>query len=111
MSGHQATLLRRTCVDCPLRFPGRYHDAETGLRYDFRRYYDPETARCISAGPLDLAPAPNHHAYVANPLRFTDPWISSAARAATTGSAPTARPTSVVEVVIRDGSIHTACPL
>ncbi|WP_445032572.1 DUF6531 domain-containing protein [Streptomyces sp. SAS_275] len=60
-------------VDCPLRFPGQYHDAETGLRYNFRRYYDPETARYISADPLGLAPAPNHHAYVSNPLRFTDP--------------------------------------
>ncbi|MFD3929225.1 DUF6531 domain-containing protein [Streptomyces sp. NPDC058614] len=61
-------------VDCPLRFPGQYHDAETGLRYNFRRYYDPENARYISPDPLGLAPAPNHHAYVSNPLRFTDPW-------------------------------------
>ncbi|MFI6495042.1 DUF6531 domain-containing protein [Streptomyces sp. NPDC050564] len=61
-------------VDCPLRFPGQYHDAETGLRYNFRRYYDPENARYISPDPLGLAPAPNHHAYVRDPLRFTDPW-------------------------------------
>ncbi len=61
-------------VDCPLRFPGQYHDAETGLRYNFRRYYDPENARYISPDPLGLAPAPNHYAYVSNPLRFTDPW-------------------------------------
>jgi RHS repeat-associated protein len=61
-------------VDCPLRFPGQYHDVETGLRYNFRRYYDPENARYISPDPLGLAPAPNHYAYVSNPLRFTDPW-------------------------------------
>ncbi|WP_190036740.1 DUF6531 domain-containing protein [Streptomyces fructofermentans] len=60
-------------VDCPLRFPGQYHDDETGLRYNFRRYYDPGNARYISPDPLGLAPAPNHHAYVGNPLRFTDP--------------------------------------
>ncbi|MEH0422808.1 DUF6531 domain-containing protein [Streptomyces sp. B21-083] len=60
-------------IDCPLRFPGQYLDAETGLRYNFRRYYDPENARYLSPDPLGLAPAPNHHAYVTNPLRFIDP--------------------------------------
>ncbi|WP_345964766.1 DUF6531 domain-containing protein [Streptomyces coelicoflavus] len=61
-------------VDCPLRFPGQYHDLETGLHYNFRRYYDPENARYISPDPLGLAPAPNHHSYVSDPLRWTDPW-------------------------------------
>lgn len=61
-------------VDCPLRFPGQYHDAETGLHYNFRRYYDPANARYISADPLGLAPAPNHHGYVPDPLRWSDPW-------------------------------------
>ncbi|MET8448473.1 DUF6531 domain-containing protein [Streptomyces sp. NPDC005209] len=61
-------------ADCPLRFPGQYHDDETGLRYNFRRYYDPDNARYISPDPLGLAPAPNHHAYVRDPLRWTDPW-------------------------------------
>ncbi|MGA4845458.1 RHS repeat-associated core domain-containing protein [Streptomyces sp. G5(2025)] len=63
-----------TGADCPLRFPGQYHDAETGLHYNFRRYYDPANARYLSADPLGLAPAPNHHAYVLDPLRWTDPW-------------------------------------
>jgi len=60
-------------VDCPLRFPGQYHDDETGLHYNLNRYYDPDTASYLSPDPLGLAPAPNDHAYVPNPLTWTDP--------------------------------------
>ncbi len=60
-------------ADCPLRFPGQYHDEETGLDYNLHRYYDPQTARFISPDPLGLTPAPNHYAYVTNPLDEIDP--------------------------------------
>ena len=60
-------------VDCPLRFPGQYHDDESGLRYNYFRYYSPETASYLSPDPLGLAPAPNHYAYVINPLSWADP--------------------------------------
>ncbi len=60
-------------VDCPLRFPGQYHDPETGANYNYHRYYDPETARYESTDPLGLAPAPNPHTYVHNPLGWLDP--------------------------------------
>ncbi|WP_329432973.1 DUF6531 domain-containing protein [Streptomyces sp. NBC_01280] len=62
-----------TSVDCLLRFPGQYADTETGLHYNLHRYYDPETARYISADPLGIVPAPDHHAYVPNPLVWSDP--------------------------------------
>lgn len=57
----------------PLRYPGQYADAETGLHYNRYRHYDPETARYTSADPLGLAPAPNPCAYVNNPLVWADP--------------------------------------
>jgi RHS repeat-associated protein len=60
-------------ADCPLRFPGQYHDPESGLHYNYARHYDPETARYTSADPLGLEPAPNHHAYVPNALTWQDP--------------------------------------
>ncbi|MBM7169947.1 hypothetical protein JQK87_16285 [Streptomyces sp. G44] len=57
----------------PLRFPGQYHDPETGLHYNHHRHYDPETARYTSPDPLGLLPAPNPVAYVHNPHSWSDP--------------------------------------
>lgn len=57
----------------PLRFPGQYHDPETGLHYNYFRHYDPETARYLTQDPLGLQPAPNPAAYVHNPLTWCDP--------------------------------------
>ncbi len=58
----------------PLRFPGQYHDQESGLHYNYHRHYDPETARYASLDPLGLTPAPNPYGYVTNPLRQFDPF-------------------------------------
>jgi RHS repeat-associated protein len=60
-------------LDCPLRFPGQYHDAETGLHYNLFRYYSPDTAAFLTPDPLGLAPSPNDHSYVSNPLTAIDP--------------------------------------
>ncbi|WP_442874375.1 RHS repeat-associated core domain-containing protein [Amycolatopsis sp. NBC_00438] len=57
----------------PLRFPGQYFDAETGLHYNAQRYYDPVTARYLSPDPLGLEPGPNPYAYVDNPFGQIDP--------------------------------------
>jgi RHS repeat-associated protein len=64
---------RAARADIPLRFPGQYFDRETGLHYNFARYYDPETGRYQSDDPLGLAPSPNPRAYVPNPTRYVDP--------------------------------------
>jgi RHS repeat-associated protein len=57
----------------PLRFPGQYHDPETGLHYNHNRYYDPTTGRYLSIDPLGLQLSANPLAYVANPTALTDP--------------------------------------
>jgi RHS repeat-associated protein len=63
---------------CPLRFPGQYFDAETGLNYNYFRYYDPLSARYGSSDPLGLGPAPDPHAYVSNTTTWSDPLGLSA---------------------------------
>ncbi|MFI6094956.1 DUF6531 domain-containing protein [Lentzea sp. NPDC051213] len=72
---NQATLWGSTSDPdgTPHRFQGQYFDAESGLHYNFHRYYDPGTARYLSADPLGLAPGPDPYAYAANPHREADP--------------------------------------
>jgi RHS repeat-associated protein len=57
----------------PLRFPGQYFDPETGLHYNYLRYYDPEIGHYISLDPLGLAPAANPVGYVDRPSVSCDP--------------------------------------
>jgi RHS repeat-associated protein len=60
-------------ADTPLRFPGQYHDRETGLNYNLQRYYDPSTGRYASADPINLLGGLSVHSYVLNPLTWLDP--------------------------------------
>ncbi|TAL16594.1 hypothetical protein EPN96_08590 [bacterium] len=68
-----------------LRFPGQYEDAETGLHYNYHRYYDPEMGRYTTEDPLGnfiitnkkrsstIFMNSNHFLYAnLNPINLTD---------------------------------------
>ncbi|MFI1187335.1 putative T7SS-secreted protein [Streptomyces californicus] len=57
----------------PLRFPGQYHDPESGLHYNLHRYYSPECGRYLTQDPLGITPSPNPFSYVGNPTTWIDP--------------------------------------
>ncbi|MFF8790333.1 RHS repeat-associated core domain-containing protein [Streptomyces sp. NPDC015125] len=81
-----------------MRFPGQYFDAETGLHYNFHRYYDPETAHYITPDPLGLAPTPNPSAYVHNPHGWTDPLGLTPCEVGNDGQRPPRYPSIVLGV-------------
>ncbi len=58
----------------PLRFPGQYADAETGLFYNRFRYYDPELRMYTSPDPVGLLGGTEPYNYVTDPSRWIDPY-------------------------------------
>jgi RHS repeat-associated protein len=61
-------------VDNPFRFPGQYYDTETGLHYNYFRYYNPQTGRYITPDPIGLEGGMNLFVYVQNnPINAIDP--------------------------------------
>jgi RHS repeat-associated protein len=58
-----------------LRFAGQYYDSETGLHYNYHRYYDPKIGRYLRADPIGLFGGVNLYSYVNNrPIISSDPF-------------------------------------
>jgi len=68
-------------IENNLRFPGQYYDQETGLHYNYHRYYDPGIGRYMKADPIGMlegyvAQKNINHIYLyssANPTNLIDP--------------------------------------
>jgi len=58
----------------PIRYTGRYLDAETGLYYYRARYYSPKLGRFLQTDPIGIKDDLNLYAYVySDPLNRSDP--------------------------------------
>ena len=61
----------------PLRWPGQYHDSETGLHYNRFRYYAPDAGVYLTPDPTGLRGGLRAYGYPLDPLSFADilGWI------------------------------------
>jgi len=74
--GEEPLTMEPNVISQNLRFPGQYYDAETGLHYNYHRYYSPKLGRYLTPDPVMRQ---NLYVYVNNPIRYTDPlglWTS-----------------------------------
>jgi len=57
----------------PFRLQNQYADRETGLHYNFFRYYEPECGRFINQDPIGLAGGSNLYWVAFNAQSWIDP--------------------------------------
>jgi RHS repeat-associated protein len=53
-------------VENNLRFAGQYYDQETGLHYNYHRYYDPTLGRYLRADPIGIGGGINPYLFEEN---------------------------------------------
>lgn len=60
-------------VHQPFRLQGQYYDPESGLHYNFHRYYDPNFGRFITQDPIGLKGGSNAYFAFPNAQTWADP--------------------------------------
>ncbi|MGN6832996.1 RHS repeat-associated core domain-containing protein, partial [Neisseria sp. P0017.S007] len=57
----------------PFRLQNQYADRETGLHYNFFRYYEPDAGRFVNQDPIGLMGGENFYAFAPNAQVWVDP--------------------------------------
>jgi len=57
----------------PFRLQNQYADCETGLHYNFFRYYEPDAGRFVNQDPIGLLGGANFYQFAMNVLGWVDP--------------------------------------
>ena len=58
----------------PFRLQNQYADPETGLHYNFFRYYESDAGRFVNQDPIGLWGGSNSYQFAPNTLKWTDTW-------------------------------------
>nr|WP_249025294.1 RHS repeat-associated core domain-containing protein [Neisseria canis] len=58
----------------PFRLQNQYCDQETGLHYNFFRYYEPDAGRFVNQDPIGLMGGSNFYLFALNTQGWVDPW-------------------------------------
>ena len=57
----------------PFRLQNQYYDRETGLHYNFFRYYEPNAGRFVNQDPIGLIGGDNLYLFAPNTMKWNDP--------------------------------------